>query len=182
MKIIVGDIVNNPGKSLCVNQDEAVDIPELKLLTPVQAKLKLTSTGEGGISVKGTLKVKAELDCSRCASPYAETLEVDIDELFLPKDSPELASKPGKEEVLADDLCVFAYDDDQLDLDDVLRQNILASLPFCPLCREDCRGICAGCGVDLNHGSCTCSKNEEIDPRWNVLKKFMDDTSSEKQH
>jgi len=180
VKIIVGDIIDNPGKSLRVNQDEAVDIPELKLLTPVHAALKLTSTGEGGISVKGTLKVQAELVCSRCAGPYAETLDIDIDELFLPKDSPELAAEPGKkEEVQADSLCVFAYDDDQLDLDEVMRQNILASLPFCPLCKEDCRGICAGCGVDLNNGVCTCSKEEESDPRWNVLKKFMDDKSSE---
>lgn len=179
MKVIVGDIIDNPGKSLCVNQDETVDIPELKLLTPVHVSLKMTGTGEGGITVKGKLTVQAELTCSRCAGLYAENLDIDVDELFLPKDSPELSDNSGKEEIRADDLCVFAYDDEQLDLDEVLRQNILASLPFCPLCREDCKGICAGCGVDLNNGVCACSKEEEIDPRWSVLKKFMDDKSSE---
>ena len=76
MKVIVGDIIDNPGKSLCVNQDETVDIPELKLLTPVHVSLKMTGTGEGGITVKGKLTVQAELTCSRCAGLYAENLDI----------------------------------------------------------------------------------------------------------
>lgn len=173
MKIDVGEIVDHPGTSVVFNQDEQLELAELKLLAPVRVALKALSLGEGRISLVGTISTQAELECSRCANNYAEPLEVEVDELFLPKGSPELEPSSSKEDVEAASLCVFAYECGQLELDEVLRQNILASLPFCPLCKEDCKGVCAGCGVDLNTGVCTCSTEKEIDPRWNALKKFM---------
>ncbi|MBQ7568694.1 DUF177 domain-containing protein [bacterium] len=178
MEISVSDILEARG-GLRIKQDVALKLDELKLLTPVSVDLKLLGNKTGGITVTGALQVQAEMSCSRCAKLYAQTIAVDIDELFLPKDSQELAELIGQKESAADKLCVFAYED-RLELDEVLRQNILASLPFFPLCKEDCRGVCSGCGADLNLEACTCSHEKEIDPRWEVLKKFMKDDASEK--
>jgi len=55
-----------------------------------------------------------------------------------------------------------------VDLTDELRQCILLALPTYPVCRNDCRGVCATCGKNLNEGSCTCV-HEERDSRWGAL-------------
>jgi uncharacterized metal-binding protein YceD (DUF177 family) len=56
---------------------------------------------------------------------------------------------------------------DQLDLRPLVRDALLLELPLAPLCREDCRGLCAQCGTDLNSGPCECEPAR--DPRWNAL-------------
>ena len=175
MQVSVSDILESLGKSQTIEQEVELSFPEIKLLAPAKVKFKLTNAGNGGIALSGHLQVKAELQCSRCACDYAETLDIPVDEMFLPADSPELNDGAENIDVEAENLCVFSYDNDCLDLSEVMRQNILASLPFCPLCKEDCRGICAGCGVDLNVGTCTCNHENECDPRWEALKKFMPD-------
>ena len=51
---------------------------------------------------------------------------------------------------------------------DLLREELLLSQPTKPVCKEDCKGICAGCGAELNSEPCTCPP--EVDPRWDALK------------
>lgn len=177
MEVCVSDILQSLGKTLNISQSVEFAIQDLKLLSPVRVELKLVGTGNGGIVVTGSLGVEVELACSRCANAYSEHLDIDIEEMFLPSDSPELSLGDESEEVEAEDLCVFPYDDDVIDISEVLRQNILASLPFRPLCREDCRGVCAGCGADLNVEECKCSEQKECDPRWEALKKLMSEKS-----
>lgn len=59
-----------------------------------------------------------------------------------------------------------------LDVDQLIRSDIILNLPIKFLCKEDCKGICPKCGKDLNTGDCNCS-NEEIDPRLEVLKSLL---------
>jgi uncharacterized protein len=59
----------------------------------------------------------------------------------------------------------------QLDLEEAVRQAWALALPMQPLCRPDCKGLCARCGTDLNEGACTCSPEE--DDRWSLLKKLL---------
>lgn len=61
----------------------------------------------------------------------------------------------------------------QLDLDELLRADIILNLPVKYLCKEECKGLCAQCGKDLNQGDCSCDKRQ-IDPRLEVLKKLID--------
>jgi uncharacterized protein len=51
----------------------------------------------------------------------------------------------------------------------MVRDALLLDLPAKPLCRDDCAGLCATCGIDRNHGSCDCH-TEELDPRWAALR------------
>ncbi len=173
--------MSSPGRNLEVDSEESFEFAEIKLLAPIKVGLKCTGFDDGSIAVCGQITAQVEQICSRCASPYCEHVVTDIDELFVPKDSPKLKESEHSKEIEASELCVFAYEGNSLDLDEVVRQNLLASLPFCPLCREDCRGLCAGCGVDLNKGECTCSKEKEPDPRWAGLKRFMVDKEADKE-
>lgn len=61
----------------------------------------------------------------------------------------------------------------KLDLDELLRSDILLELPYKYLCREDCKGLCPSCGKNLNEGPCSCNLHQ-VDPRLEVLKKLID--------
>jgi len=61
-----------------------------------------------------------------------------------------------------------AYEGDAVDLDELVREQILLALPSRRLCREECKGLCPTCGADLNAGRCACEQRE-VDPRWSAL-------------
>ena len=67
------------------------------------------------------------------------------------------------------DLDVATYVDEQIDLEEALRAELLLALPIAPLCRDDCKGLCARCGKDLNEGPCACPP-EPKDDRWAALR------------
>ena len=64
-------------------------------------------------------------------------------------------------------------DDYKLDLDELIRTDILLELPTKFLCKEDCKGLCPTCGKNLNEGACNC-QTHQIDPRLEVLKQLID--------
>jgi uncharacterized protein len=64
----------------------------------------------------------------------------------------------------AEDLDVVQVDEPATDLEDILRQQALLSLPVKQLCSPDCLGLCPGCGADLNSGGCTCSSEVKNSP------------------
>ena len=57
----------------------------------------------------------------------------------------------------------------EIDVDEIVREQILLAVPARVLCVEDCKGICATCGTDLNAGDCNC-ESQDVDPRWAALK------------
>jgi uncharacterized protein len=79
------------------------------------------------------------------------------------------SSGEGEREVAEEDLDTSFYRDDQIDLNEVLREQFYLALPMKPLCREDCEGLCPKCGTNLNTGTCTCATQWE-DPRLAPLR------------
>ena len=170
MNLDISDIVSNVGASKEIHTSQVESFDGLNLDGPVKLDLTVTSAGNGEISVHGKIKVKVILTCSRCAAEYSEPLDIDVDERFVPEGSAELERD---DEVDADELCVFGYDQNELKIDELTRENIIASLPYRPLCSQECRGVCTQCGQNLNEKTCKCgSTGKEVDPRWGALKKF----------
>ncbi len=64
---------------------------------------------------------------------------------------------------------MYPYQGEEVDLEPLLREQILLAVPFAPLCSESCRGLCPVCGIDRNTGTCTCEAVPP-DPRWSALK------------
>ena len=137
---------------------EILGVPEG---SPVELDLRLEAVMEG-VLVSGTAKVGLEGECARCLEPIEDTLEVDLQELFV-YDDPDDRPRGDDED---DD--VSRLEGDLLDLEPVLRDTVVLALPFQPLCREDCPGLCVECGARLaqdpghRHG-------EPVDPRWSAL-------------
>jgi uncharacterized protein len=69
----------------------------------------------------------------------------------------------------SDDLDLFPYSGEEVDLAPLLREQIILAVPYAPLCSDACRGLCVVCGIDRNTGTCTCDPTP-IDPRWLALK------------
>ena len=71
-----------------------------------------------------------------------------------------------------DNLDIVLLEEGKVDVGDLARTEFILEMDIQTLCSEDCKGICPGCGVDLNQGSCTCKK--EVDPRLAVLAKLLE--------
>lgn len=116
--------------------------------------LRLESVVEG-VLVTGTAEAELTGQCARCLNPIKGEQSFDIQELYY---------WPGKD---ADEDASFV-EDDQIDLDPALRDAVVLNLPFSPLCREDCSGLCPECGFNLNDDP-DHDHGEPIDPRWETL-------------
>lgn len=118
------------------------------------------------IRVRGRIEAGVRLGCDRCLAPAALPLEVEFETAFIPQE--RAAAEPENVELLVDDMGISAFEGDAIDLDELVREQILLALPSRHLCREDCKGLCPDCGADLNAGHCGCAR-DETDPRWAAL-------------
>ncbi|HYP44374.1 MAG TPA: YceD family protein [Propionibacteriaceae bacterium] len=123
--------------------------------SPLELDLKLESVVEG-VLVTGTATVPLEGECVRCLTAISDTASIDVLELFV---------YPGLEE---EDPDASRLVGDLLDLEPVIRDAVVLDLPFQPLCRDNCAGLCVTCGVDLNSDP-SHSHEAPIDPRWERL-------------
>ncbi|MDP2917015.1 MAG: DUF177 domain-containing protein [Dehalococcoidia bacterium] len=152
------------GSTRAYKVSETVDIMEEGDGSPVEGDVKLTRTNRG-ILVQGKLRTVVKVTCSRCLCLYDCPLSFDIEEEFFPvidvfSGIPvEMPEEPG----------YFTIDEHHiLDLTEAIRQGAIVNIHMKPLCREECAGLCAQCGRDLNQGTCDCPQ-PGVDKRWSKL-------------
>jgi uncharacterized protein len=160
IEIDVRELLDHPGASRKHRLDREVDGLRLELATMpeganVNGDLLLESVVEG-ILVSGRLTGPLRLTCARCLTEFDGAFDVDVQELF---------ARPGPE-VGPDEYELSA--EGSLDLEPLVRDNVLPALPFSPLHAPDCLGLCERCGGDRNLGQCQCT-DEVIDDRWAPL-------------
>jgi uncharacterized protein len=120
----------------------------------------------------GTVRTELELACSRCLEPFRMPVDAAFDIRYLPASE---ASTEREREVEEEDLGTSYYRDDQIDLNELLREQFYLALPMKPLHAEDCKGLCPQCGTNLNTGTCACETGWE-DPRLAALKTLKRDS------
>ncbi|HET8665934.1 MAG TPA: DUF177 domain-containing protein [Nocardioides sp.] len=139
---------------------EVLSVPEG---SPVELDLRLEAVMEG-VLVTGTARAGLEGECARCLEPVTDETEVRFQELFVYDDQDV---DPDEE------LEVSTLQDDLVDLEPLLRDAVVLALPFQPLCRDDCPGLCPECGArladDPDHGH-----DEPVDPRWAALSALVE--------
>jgi uncharacterized protein len=123
------------------------------------------------VRLRGEIKTDVEILCDRCLAATRMPLEVEFDTGFIPQEAE--AVKAENVELLTEDLGIAAYEGGAVDLDELVREQILLALPSRYLCREQCKGLCQKCGADLNAGQCSCEQGE-VDPRWSALAGWKD--------
>lgn len=122
------------------------------------------SSFSGGIAVRGRVRCPWTGRCRRCSREVTGTVDVAVDERYVE------ASRADDE--------AYRYEGDTIDLAPLVHDAVFLELPLTPLCRDDCRGLCVQCGVDLNDEACEC--RAPVDPRWAKLAELrFDEDSSE---
>jgi uncharacterized protein len=119
------------------------------------------------VFVEGTATAEVEMPCCRCLEPTRLPLGASFKYTFAPP-----PDQTGEEwELTAEDLDFAYYQDDMIDLDDIVFEQVLLQVPIKPLCAESCKGLCPQCGGNLNAVDCQC-RIENTDARLGVLKTF----------
>ena len=129
----------------------------------IDLDLRLESVHEG-ILVSGTATVEIAGECGRCLEPIEYTTEADIQELFYYEESEEFEDD--------DEVDQYWVVGDLIDIDPVLRNAVVTALPFQPVCREGCLGLCSECGANLTEDP--EHHHEVVDPRWAALAQLSD--------
>jgi uncharacterized protein len=127
--------------------------------------LRVESVSEG-VLVTGTVSAPITGECSRCLTPFEEQIQVNLTELFAYPDSLTQATTEEDEvgHVVAD----------TVDLERPIIDAVGLELPFSPVCRDDCPGLCAICGVALATAD-PGHHHDQIDPRWAKLTAMLGD-------
>ena len=111
--------------------------------------------------LEGTVRTELELACSRCLEPFRLPVDAAFDLRYHPASEMSSVEESGIEE---EDLETSYYRDEQIDLNELMREQFYLALPMKPLCQDGCRGLCPHCGTNLNQGACDCAA-EWKDPR-----------------
>jgi len=138
---------------------------DYKVVEPVQLHLDIAKTGER-FRLTGRVRTVLELPCSRCLDPFLWPVDGSFDLVYHPQSA---NVGDGEQEVGDEDMSTAFYEDQRIDLAQLMREQFYLALPMKPLCGEECRGLCAVCGTNLNRETCGCSREWE-DPRMAALK------------
>jgi uncharacterized protein len=134
------------------SEPRELDLPESGWAGPVSGSLQVERAGER-VTVRGTVRGVARLECVRCLGAFTVPLEAPLD-VFAERIG-TARRKADEVELDRDDYMRF-HDGRMLDLREDAREALLLEIPMTPRCREDCRGLCPTCGADLNQGPCGC--------------------------
>jgi len=181
--MLIVDVAKIPPEGLDINQ--ALDPAELHLEGESDFELR----GDGSVSchvdrgddetvhVRGHVDAELGLQCGRCLESFGLQVHHDLDLFYLSRG--ETPAEQEEDVALSDhDLVVAYYEGQQLDLGELIREQIVLTLPMKRVCKEDCAGLCPSCGINHNRSSCECPKPaDEIDPRFQGLKELLRDGS-----
>ncbi len=162
MKVNLKQLKLHPGESetfaFKVDPNDSIwENTGLDLIEPLEIQLAVKNTGNN-FAGQGYMRSQLRLPCSRCLKEFAFPLNSELD-LTMVEDTGRLNQ--------SDDFIVFSGD--EVDITSGVQEQIFLSIPINPLCKPTCQGLCPVCGVDKNHGKCSCEERE-IDPRWEKLK------------
>jgi uncharacterized protein len=163
-------------RTVTLPDDLGTDVIAIKAGTPVEVEVRLESVVEG-VLVTGSVSGTAVGACVRCLDPVELDVEGTYQELFAYADRAAHHHEVGAD---SDEDEVHELVGDLIDLEPVLRDAVVPTLPFQPVCRDDCPGLCSECGArladDPEH------HHDVIDPRWSALSGLLGDDPQEKRN
>ncbi len=172
-RIHVRDLVRRPGTHRefhkVIELTEAFGTEMIGIPAGATSKLDIQcEVVTDGMWVSGSFTGVAAGECSRCLEPVSFDVDVPVQGMFTYPDA------SFGEDDASDD--VYDFDGDAIELEGVVRDAVVTSLPFIPLCDPDCPGLCDQCGArladDADHA------HEILDPRWSALQSVKDDITS----
>lgn len=164
MRIIVSSI---PESGIEEEIRLSLTLSDIRFEEDVKVFLKVSKSGDK-VLVDGRAISMASLVCSRCLKDFSFPVNISFNAEYIPHQE---FIEVGERELTTEELDVSFYHGDEIDIEDLIREQILLSVPMKPLCKPDCQCICPKCGKNLTEASCGCS-SEGVDPRLAPLKRF----------
>ena len=144
-------------------------------LNPVDERISLTGpasiSGKVRLSghevfVNGHVETRVQVECDRCLQQVELPVNSDFSLEYITGSDYESSQVA---ELTEAEMSVAVFDGKALDVDEIVKEQVVLAVPTRMLCRQDCKDICPECGVDRNTGECSCV-TDDIDPRWAALK------------
>ncbi len=134
----------------------------------VTGSAELLAHSEGELRIQGQYTVEVAAQCDRCLGSARFPLEARFDLFYRPM---SFIARDEEVEIDAGEAEIGFYEHGGIELEDLLREQVLLALPMQRICSEDCKGICPVCGKNRNEAQCAC-RIENIDDRWGALRKL----------
>lgn len=135
---------------------------DVRLSQPLEVRLEAQQAG-ADVVVRGRVAGAVEIACARCLKPVRQVLDEEVTFLFVEGLDPAAAE--------AEEVYPLPEKGHILDLGPAVREHVLLGAPRFAVCEEACRGLCPGCGADLNETTCECGTSE-VDERWAALRRL----------
>ncbi len=170
MRVELASLERHGGKFAHNYQPGELDLNEerVTVVAPPRVTGRIQQT-DSKVTVKGEATAELRLECDRCLKsvpvPVSSSFEVEYV-------TPETYQADPAAELLDEDLALSVFDGEAIDIDELVREQLLLALPAQVLCQEECKGLCPACGGDRNLADCECEE-AEIDPRWAGLKEIV---------
>ena len=167
MRIELENLEGSKGDFAHVYQPEDLNPVDerVSLIAPAAVNGKVRLSGNE-VFVNGHIDTRAQVECDRCLKPVELPVNVDFTLEYISGSEYEASQTAALTE---EEMSVSVFDGGAIDVDEIVKEQVLLAVPTRMLCREDCKGICPDCGIDRNTGECDCVTND-IDPRWAALK------------
>ena len=162
MRLDLREVIPVPGASkafACELETEGLDFPSVKAYTAKPHAEGRVFNEAGVLRLEGTLTAEMVCVCDRCGAEFESCKETALDAVLVGEENEDYPE-------------YFVLDGCELNLDELLSTCLILDMETKFLCKEDCKGLCARCGRNLNLGPCGCKK--EPDPRFAVLEKLLD--------
>ena len=160
----VSRALKNPGQLFPFEAE--VEIEPMEVLSDpvhfvdVRVEGEYLCTGDNRISLKAEVESQLDTRCSRCLEPVRIPVNAAVDAIFDRQPDPE-------------DPDLYSFEASTVKLTDAVRDALLLEMPMRILCKEDCRGLCPVCGINLNVDTCTCQEGAEVINPFSALKNIV---------
>ncbi|HVN96540.1 MAG TPA: DUF177 domain-containing protein [Syntrophorhabdaceae bacterium] len=143
--------------SMEASQFMSVENSEFHVASPVTYELTVRKF-DNLVTLEGPIVVEALFTCGRCLEEFSQSLTVNMDIRLSPRSE---ASEASEFELKGEDMDVYYYDGDEIDIDPFVYDEVLLNMPVRPVCKEDCQGLCGVCGKNRNLETCSCSEKTD---------------------
>lgn len=159
MKVDIRELVETSGHFDGVETVTVEDPAGGEIVAPCRIHVEYRQS-HGTVHFNGTVAATLSTQCHRCLDPVGQDVTGDF----------ELMVRRGEHAAeVGDDVVTLPLHQYEVDLDPYVHEAVVLSTPMRVVCREDCRGLCPSCGVNLNRETCACGPS--ADPRWDALRK-----------
>ncbi len=143
--------------SMEASQFMSVENGEFHVASPVTYELTVRKF-DNLVTLEGPVTLEALFTCGRCLEEYSQSLTMRMDIRLTPRGQ---TSQTSELELRSEDMDVYYYNGDEIDLDPFVYDEVLLNMPSRPLCKEDCLGLCGVCGKNRNFETCDCHQKTD---------------------